>query len=144
MLICSELFPCCSAAATLVNLSLHARSCTLALYQYRSYELLVISVPLYLAANTFIATLMLQSAAACCCCCNHYCVLLLLCGVQLLGTKDERKRVCDTMIAPGKFNVLVTSYECVLKEKATLTKISWKYLMIDEAHRIKVRDSCFK
>eukprot|EP00953_Heterococcus_sp_UTEX-ZZ885_P030141 15942-Heterococcus_DN1.PRE.2 len=57
--------------------------------------------------------------------------------VKLLGTKDERKTTCETLIAPGRFNVVVTSYECVLKEKATLTKINWKYLMIDEAHRIK-------
>ncbi|KAG5190619.1 P-loop containing nucleoside triphosphate hydrolase protein [Tribonema minus] len=57
--------------------------------------------------------------------------------VKLLGSKDERKAVCETRIAPGKFDVVVTSYECVLKEKATLTKIKWKYLMIDEAHRIK-------
>jgi SNF2-related domain len=62
--------------------------------------------------------------------------------LQLLGTKDERKTTCETLIAPGRFNVVVTSYECVLKEKATLTKINWKYLMIDEAHRIKV--SCLR
>jgi SWI/SNF-related matrix-associated actin-dependent regulator of chromatin subfamily A member 5 len=64
--------------------------------------------------------------------------------LQLLGTKDERKTTCETLIAPGRFNVVVTSYECVLKEKATLTKISWKYLMIDEAHRIKVNNMHYK
>lgn len=57
---------------------------------------------------------------------------------QLLGDKEQRKTICETRIRPRKFDVVVTSYECVLKEKATLMKISWNYLLIDEAHRIKV------
>ena len=35
------------------------------------------------------------------------------------------------------FNVVVTSYEGVLKEKNALEKIQWRYVIIDEAHRIK-------
>lgn len=57
--------------------------------------------------------------------------------VKLLGDKATRKSVCETIIAKGHFSVVVTSYECTLKEKSTLAKINWKYLVIDEAHRIK-------
>ena len=36
-----------------------------------------------------------------------------------------------------EWNALVTSYEMVLKEKAMFKKFEWRYLVIDEAHRIK-------
>ncbi len=31
----------------------------------------------------------------------------------------------------------MTSYEIAIREKAALRKFSWKYIIIDEAHRIK-------
>ena len=36
-----------------------------------------------------------------------------------------------------EWNALVTSYEMILKEKALFKKFEWRYLVIDEAHRIK-------
>ena len=36
-----------------------------------------------------------------------------------------------------EWNVLVTSYEMVLREKVMFKKYEWRYLVIDEAHRIK-------
>jgi SNF2 family DNA or RNA helicase len=36
---------------------------------------------------------------------------------------------------------MVTSYEMCLREKTTFKKISWEYIIIDEAHRIKNVDS---
>jgi SWI/SNF-related matrix-associated actin-dependent regulator of chromatin subfamily A member 5 len=39
------------------------------------------------------------------------------------------------------FNILITSYEVCIREKSTLKKFSWEYIIIDEAHRIKNVDS---
>ncbi len=36
-----------------------------------------------------------------------------------------------------KFEVLITTFELVLKDAPTLGKVKWNYLMVDEAHRLK-------
>lgn len=40
-----------------------------------------------------------------------------------------------------KFEVLLTTYEVVLKDAEYLRDIRWGYMMVDEAHRLKNRDS---
>ena len=68
-------------------------------------------------------------------------------AVRMGGTKDERMRAREEFLKPDptsgkyKFDALVCSYEAVLKEKTSLGRIPWKYLMIDEAHRIKNENS---
>ena len=42
---------------------------------------------------------------------------------------------------PGGWDVVVTSYEMVLIEKSVFKKFNWKYMVIDEAHRIKNEES---
>ena len=37
--------------------------------------------------------------------------------------------------AAFKFEVLITTYELVLKDAPILSRIRWQYLMVDEAHR---------
>lgn len=41
------------------------------------------------------------------------------------------------MLLPGEWDVCVTSYEMLVIEKAVFKKFNWRYLVIDEAHRIK-------
>ena len=38
---------------------------------------------------------------------------------------------------PGEWDVCITSYEVVIIEKACFKKFNWRYVVIDEAHRIK-------
>lgn len=38
---------------------------------------------------------------------------------------------------PGEWDVCITSYEMIIREKGTLKKFNWRYIVIDEAHRIK-------
>ena len=40
-----------------------------------------------------------------------------------------------------KFDVLLTSYEFVSQDMATLNSIEWSVLVIDEAHRLKSQQS---
>ena len=40
---------------------------------------------------------------------------------------------------PYRFNVLLTSYETMLRDKAVLKDIKWETVIIDEAHRLKAR-----
>jgi len=45
------------------------------------------------------------------------------------------------VILPGEWDICVTSYEMVIKEKSVFKKFNWRYLVIDEAHRIKNENS---
>lgn len=40
-----------------------------------------------------------------------------------------------------KFNVLVTTYEFIMYDRSKLSKVDWKYIVIDEAQRMKDRES---
>jgi SNF2 family DNA or RNA helicase len=66
------------------------------------------------------------------------------------GMKDDRAVMVKDTLLPGDFDVCVTSFEmydrssansrCLL-EKSHMKKISWQYIIIDEAHRIKNENS---
>jgi SWI/SNF-related matrix-associated actin-dependent regulator of chromatin subfamily A protein 2/4 len=50
---------------------------------------------------------------------------------------DERKAIKEELSGEGKFNVLITHYDLIMRDKAFLKKIYWKYLIVDEGHRLK-------
>ncbi|EDV20568.1 uncharacterized protein TRIADDRAFT_60972 [Trichoplax adhaerens] len=57
--------------------------------------------------------------------------------VCLIGNQEERATFIRETMLPGKWSVCVTTYEMMLREKAVFKKFIWRYLIIDEAHRIK-------
>ncbi|KAF7146167.1 hypothetical protein RHSIM_Rhsim04G0217800 [Rhododendron simsii] len=62
-------------------------------------------------------------------------------AVKFLGGPDERKHIRENLLVAGKFDVCVTSFEMAIKEKSALRQFSWRYVIIDEAHRIKNENS---
>ncbi|XP_016143737.1 SWI/SNF-related matrix-associated actin-dependent regulator of chromatin subfamily A member 5-like isoform X2 [Sinocyclocheilus grahami] len=58
-------------------------------------------------------------------------------AVCLIGDKDERAAFIRDVMMPGEWDVCVTSYEMVIREKSVFKRFNWRYLVIDEAHRIK-------
>lgn len=51
------------------------------------------------------------------------------------GTPTERKKAQYQLKEP--FNVLLTTYEYIIRDKAVLSKIKWVHMIIDEGHRMK-------
>ena len=69
--------------------------------------------------------------------------------IKFHGNKEEREEILREQIKPTKmhsereWDVCVTTYEILNLEKGPLTKIAWRYLIIDEAHRLKNEASQF-
>jgi SWI/SNF-related matrix-associated actin-dependent regulator of chromatin subfamily A member 5 len=59
----------------------------------------------------------------------------------LQGNKDDRAELIKERLVDEKFDVCITSYEMILREKTHLKKFAWEYIIIDEAHRIKNEES---
>lgn len=59
----------------------------------------------------------------------------------LQGDKETRTATMNERLFSFNFDVCITSYEMVIREKAQLRKIAWQYIVVDEAHRIKNEDS---
>ncbi|OXA48149.1 putative global transcription activator SNF2L1 [Folsomia candida] len=63
-------------------------------------------------------------------------------ALAMIGDKVSRQKLIKEGLKKlQNWDVLVTTYEMVLMEKAVLKKIHWGYLIIDEAHRIKNEQS---
>ncbi|XP_047157879.1 ISWI chromatin-remodeling complex ATPase CHR11 [Vigna umbellata] len=62
-------------------------------------------------------------------------------AIKFLGNPDERRHIKEELLVAGKFDVCVTSFEMAIKEKSVLRRFSWRYIIIDEAHRIKNENS---
>jgi SWI/SNF-related matrix-associated actin-dependent regulator of chromatin subfamily A member 5 len=50
----------------------------------------------------------------------------------LQGAKDERNALINERLIDEKFDVCITSYEMILREKSHLKKFAWEYIIIDE------------
>ncbi|KAJ5415980.1 hypothetical protein PENPOL_c006G04664 [Penicillium polonicum] len=59
----------------------------------------------------------------------------------LQGNKEERQQLINERLVEEEFDVCITSYEMILREKSHLKKFAWEYIIIDEAHRIKNEES---
>jgi len=60
--------------------------------------------------------------------------------VKLHGDQEERRRIIEQDMSQP-FDVVITTYEVLIIEKSALRKINWRYMAIDEAHRIKNENS---
>nr|CAD7452587.1 unnamed protein product [Timema tahoe] len=56
--------------------------------------------------------------------------------VAYKGSPTMRRNI-QSQMRSTKFNVLLTTYEYVIKDKAVLAKLRWKFMIIDEGHRMK-------
>lgn len=64
-------------------------------------------------------------------------------AVMFHGDPEQRADFIKANLKGTKlpFDLLITSFETCLIEKAALSKVFWSYLIIDEAHRIKNEES---
>jgi hypothetical protein len=53
------------------------------------------------------------------------------------GRPEERRLLRDKNFDGEQFNVLLTHYDLILKDKKFLKKVHWHYLIVDEGHRLK-------
>ncbi|TYH10271.1 hypothetical protein ES288_A07G165200v1 [Gossypium darwinii] len=61
--------------------------------------------------------------------------------IYYVGAKEQRSKLFSQEVLAMKFNVLVTTYEFIMYDRSKLSKIDWKYIIIDEAQRMKDRES---
>uniref|UniRef100_A0A2K5K437 Helicase ATP-binding domain-containing protein n=1 Tax=Colobus angolensis palliatus TaxID=336983 RepID=A0A2K5K437_COLAP len=54
-------------------------------------------------------------------------------SVCLIGDKEQRAAFVRDVLLPGEWDVCVTSYEMLIKEKSVFKKFNWRYLVIDES-----------
>lgn len=53
------------------------------------------------------------------------------------GTPDVRKNIQRKQIKHRDFQVLLTTFDYIIKDRPVLSKIKWQYMIIDEGHRMK-------
>ncbi|KAI3449203.1 hypothetical protein Pfo_005868 [Paulownia fortunei] len=61
--------------------------------------------------------------------------------IYYVGGKDQRSKLFSQEVLAMKFNVLVTTYEFIMYDRSKLSKVDWNYIIIDEAQRMKDRES---
>lgn len=61
--------------------------------------------------------------------------------VVLTGDQEQRSQIISERVMACDFDVVISSYEIVIREKTALRKIAWQYIVVDEAHRLKNENS---
>ena len=61
--------------------------------------------------------------------------------VQLNPKMEVRDTIIAEQMQEGQFDVCVTTYEGVLICQSALKKFKWQYMVVDEAHKLKNKDS---
>ncbi|ODV78096.1 uncharacterized protein CANTADRAFT_91528 [Suhomyces tanzawaensis NRRL Y-17324] len=56
------------------------------------------------------------------------------------GTPNQRK-IMQQDIRMGNFQILLTTFEYIIKDKALLSRVKWVHMIIDEGHRMKNANS---
>ena len=56
---------------------------------------------------------------------------------KFYGDQAEKEQMKQVELKERNFDVILTTYEVVMKEKSVLSKFHFEYLILDEAHRIK-------
>ena len=57
--------------------------------------------------------------------------------VMFHGNKEERQRFVSEELFGSTWDVCLTTFEMAIREKNALGRFGWRYIVIDEAHRIK-------
>ena len=62
-------------------------------------------------------------------------------AVCLIGDQKTRNKFIRNTMMPGGWDVVVTSYEMIIREKSVFKKFNWKYMVIGKKHAflIKIR-----
>ncbi|KII86364.1 hypothetical protein PLICRDRAFT_56081 [Plicaturopsis crispa FD-325 SS-3] len=60
-------------------------------------------------------------------------------GVRMMAYKGNpaQRRMLQGELRSGQFQVLLTTYEYIIKDRPHLSKIKWVHMIIDEGHRMK-------
>lgn len=53
------------------------------------------------------------------------------------GRQETRKAIREEYFGEGKFSVMITHYDLIMRDKQYLKKIHWYYMIVDEGHRLK-------
>ncbi|GKA77414.1 ATP-dependent helicase BRM-like protein [Tanacetum coccineum] len=61
--------------------------------------------------------------------------------IYYVGNKDQRAKLFSQEVCLMKFNVLVTTYEFIMFDRGKLSRVDWKYIVIDEAQRMNDKES---
>jgi SWI/SNF-related matrix-associated actin-dependent regulator of chromatin subfamily A member 5 len=61
--------------------------------------------------------------------------------VQLNPKMEVRDEILNNQMQDGKFDICLTTYEAITICFSSLKKFKWQYFVVDEAHKLKNKDS---